>query len=242
MRQRLTRTIGAIVHVTFPKATILRRTCDAPATALRRKLGVCATRRQRPGMKTKREDLGDVLAVRATQRQPAGMKTTGEDLGDVLGEIACSEERSPLFWWLLEHHAEIAEIAKGRRMRWEPLLRRVLARGLTDGSAKSPTAETVRKTWWKVRREVARAKELEIVKAQLAAAKVQPSRLPATWKPTPVEATPARATSRPASPTNTDSAPTAPIKMSEAGRATLAALDRQLDWRDRYVIPPKRKD
>jgi len=205
--------------MTFPIATILRRTCDAPATALRRKLGVCATKRQRPGMTTKREDLGDVL-----------------------DEIACSEERSPLFWWLLKHHAEIAQIAKGRRMRWEPLLRRVLARGLTDGSAKSPTAETVRKTWWKVRREVARATELEIVKAQLAAAKVQPSRLPATWKPTPVEPTLARAIPRPAPSTNTDSAPAAPIELSEAARATLAALDRQLDWRDRYVIPPKRKD
>jgi len=193
--------------------------CDAPATALRRKLGVCATWRQLAGMTTKREDLGDVL-----------------------GEIACSEERSPLFWWLLKHHAEIAESAKGRRMRWEPLLRRVLARGLTDGSAKSPTAETVRKTWWKVRREVARAKKLEIANAQLASAKIQPSRLPATWKPTPVEATPARAISRPASSTSTDSAPTAPIEMSEAARARLAALDRQLDWRDRFVIPLKRKD
>jgi len=170
------------------------------------------------------------------------MTTKREHLGDLLGEIACSEERSPLFWWLLKHHAEIAESAKGRRMRWEPLLRRILARGLTDGSAKSPTAETVRKTWWKVRREVARARELEIADAQLASAKIQPSRLPATWKPTPVEATPVRDISRPAYPTNTDSAPTAPIEMSEAGRATLAALDRQLDWRDRYVIPPKRKD
>jgi len=127
-------------------------------------------------------------------------------------------------------------------MRWEPLLRLILARGLTDGSAKSPTAETVRKTWWKVRREVARATELKIANAQLASARIQPSRLPATWKPTPVETPPARDISRLPYPTNTVSVPAAPIELSEAARATLAALDCQLDWRDRHVNPPKRKD
>lgn len=70
----------------------------------------------------------------------------------------------------------------------------------------------------------------------------QPSRLPATWKPTPVEPTPVRAMPRPMPLTNTDSAPAAPIELSEAARATLAVLDRQLDWRDRHVNPPKRKD
>ena len=146
----------------------MRRTCDEGATVPRR---MC----------------DGAIPVRATRRQLTDMATKREDLGDVLNDIACSEERSPLFWWLLEHHAEIAQTAKGRRMRWGPLLKRVLARGLTDGSGKSPTAETVRKTWWKVRREVAQTAELETANARAAAAKVQPSRLPAAWKPTPAE-------------------------------------------------------
>lgn len=43
-------------------------------------------------------------------------------------------------------------------------------------------------------------------------------------------------------PPNTAPAQTAKIELSEHAKATLAALDRQLDHRDRFVRPPQRKD
>lgn len=111
------------------------------------------------------------------------------------------------------------------------------------GNNKPASPDALRLMWKRVCRD-AEAEKLAKDKRRAVERErgVQPSRLPATWKPTPVEMTPARDISRPPYPTNTDSVLAAPIELSEAARATLAALDCQLDWRDRHVNPPKRKD
>jgi len=160
---------------------------------------------------------------------------------------ASYRRRSPAYRWLRERHDKLAPVFE----EFEPPLREIadeIAQGrITGGKGVLLTAKALSGIWRRVCRDLRiEATEAAERKAEKAAA-IQargghPSHLPATWKPTPVEATPARAISRPAHPTNTDSAPAAPIEMSEAGKATLAALDRQLDWRDRFVIPPKRKD
>jgi len=167
------------------------------------------------------------------------MSTSKRGLQAILRDIEHSPERSTLFWYMLDNYEDLSRSALGKRIRWAPLSERFAALGLLNGQGKAPTAENARLTWWNVRQEVAKRQAQDQHRAEPT---IQPSRLPATWKPTPVEPTLARAISRPALSTNTDSAPAAPIELSEAARATLAALDRQLDWRDRYVIPPKRKD
>jgi len=154
---------------------------------------------------------------------------------------------SPAYRWLRERHTELGPAFA----EYDPSLRGIALEmaegGVTGGRGKPLSAKALMAIWQRVCRDLrVEATEVANCKAEKAAAVqargAHPSRLPATWKPTPVEATPARAISRPALSTNTDSAPAAPIELSEAARATLAALDRQLDWRDRYVIPPKRKD
>ena len=62
------------------------------------------------------------------------------------------------------------------------------------------------------------------------------------WRPVPSEPPRAPPAPRRTPPDTTVSAPATPRELSEAARAKLAALDRQLDWRDRFVNPPKRKD
>jgi len=154
---------------------------------------------------------------------------------------------SPAYRWLRERHTELEPAFA----EYDPSLRGIALEmaegGVTGGRGKPLSPKSLMAIWQRVCRdlrievtEVAERKAEKVAAVQARGG--HPSRLPATWKPTPVEATHARAISRPAYPTNTDSAPAPPIEMSEAGRATLAALDRQLDWRDRHVNPPKRKD
>jgi len=165
-------------------------------------------------------------------------KTMSSDIQSFLDDVAHSPERSTLFWWLSEHHDALIAAAAGRRIHWVAHIPHFAALGLSDGEGKPVTPRTASDTWSKVKRDIARLRTAKAAQAR----DLQPSRLPATWRPTPVEPTPARAISRPAHPTNTDTAPVAPIELSETAKATLASLDRQLDWRDRFVIPPKRKD
>jgi len=165
-------------------------------------------------------------------------KTTSSDIQSFLDDVAHSPERSTLFWWLSEHHDALIVAAAGRRIRWIAHIPRLAALGLSDGEGKPVTPRTASDTWSEVKRDIARLRAAKAAQAR----DLQPSRLPVTWKPTPVEPTPARAISRPAHPINTDSAPAAPFDMSEAGKARMASLDRQLNWRDRFVIPLKDKD
>lgn len=167
------------------------------------------------------------------------MKANKRGLRAILRDIEHGPERSTLFWYMLDNYDDLARSAARTRIRWAPLSQRFAALGLLDGEGKAPTAENARLTWWNVRQEVAKRQAEARHKAEPT---IQPSRLPATWKPTPVEPTPARAMPRPVPSTNTNSAPAAPRELPEAARATLAALDSQLDWRDRYVNPPKRKE
>ncbi len=154
---------------------------------------------------------------------------------------------SPAYRWLRERHTELEPAFT----EYDPSLRGIALEmaegGVTGGRGKPLSAKTLRAIWQRVCRdlriETTKAAERKAEKAAAIQARGgHPSRLPATWKPTPVEPTPARAISRPAPPTNTDSAPAAPIELSEAAKARMASLDRQLNWRDRYVIPLKRKD
>ena len=156
----------------------------------------------------------------------------------ILNAIARSSERSSLFWWLSDQHDEILAAAAGRRIQWAPLISRFAELDLRDGEGKPVTARTASDTWAEVKRTIA---ERQAMKAAAQARNQHPSRLPATWRPTPVEPPQTAMTPRYAPP-NTAPASTAPIELSEKARRTMAALDRQLDYRDRFVRPPTRKD
>lgn len=167
------------------------------------------------------------------------MRERKPKLKSVIKEVARDPKRSPLFHWLAENYAELEPATAGPRSDWRPLRAKAIQHGITDDAGNSPSERTMRDTFRKVRQEVAKRQAELRQKAEPA---TPPSRMPATWRPTPIEPPPSRVASRPPSPTNTDSAPATPRELPEAARATLAALDRQLEWRDRYVNPPKRKD
>ena len=108
-------------------------------------------------------------------RQPPSLKT-------VLSEIAKADDRSSLFWWMVEHHDEVVTAANGRRMQWRRLCVRFAELGLTDRTGKPATEKIARLTWFRARQEVVRVRELSAAAPSQPGA-VFPSRMPKDWKP-----------------------------------------------------------
>lgn len=102
----------------------------------------------------------------------------------MLKDVGRPDNRSPLFWWLLENHDGIIAAAAGRRLRWHTLCAHFETLGLTDTTGKAPTLRNARETWAQVRREVARLRSGEKAAAPTPAS---PSRLPATWRPVEID-------------------------------------------------------
>lgn len=117
-----------------------------------------------------------------------GMDAKDKILQRMLKDVGRPDNRSPLFWWLLENHDGIIAAAAGRRLRWHKLCAHFQTLGLTDTTGKAATPSNARATWVKVRQEVARLRSRETVSAPTPAS---PSRLPATWRPVEVEPNPA---------------------------------------------------
>jgi hypothetical protein len=115
----------------------------------------------------------------------ARMKTQAVTTQSILRKIN-SAGRSSLYRWLAENHDGIAEAAsRGRVLGWSELARDFAAPGLLDGSGKPPSTQSARKTWSRVKADIARAR------AEKAAAAPSPlahrSRPRSDWQP-PVSA------------------------------------------------------
>jgi hypothetical protein len=160
--------------------------------------------------------------------------------------IAKPGNRSPLFWWLLEKHGEIAAALAGRRMQWKQFCADLTVMGITDTAGKAVTEANARKTWFRVRREARRLAEARRAadEARAKAAEVRrsyPSRAPKDLRPVPV---------LPAASTWPASAPAAETKefkpwedpnlspeQAAHMKEQLDLLDRRQEWKDRHKRP-----
>jgi hypothetical protein len=101
------------------------------------------------------------------------------DTKAILRIIERSEERSPLFYWMVEHHDEILQAAGGKRIRWAPFCAKAVALGLVDTRGQAPTERNARETWAQARRAMQEARaELEARPEK----PIYPSRMP-KWTP-----------------------------------------------------------
>jgi hypothetical protein len=188
----------------------------------------------------------DERAVRKTGCQHARMTRRKRDTRALLKLIEHSEERSPLFWWMVEHHDDMLATAHGKRIRWAPVCLKLAALGLVDTRGLAPTERNARETWLQARKAVAAAR---------AAAKPPrpkpPSRFPKDWSPTVLreQEIPIPAYLKPPG-TGVVSIPSPPepalpaLQEAEAGRpargskeAVLAQMERA-DW---YLLGGTRK-
>jgi hypothetical protein len=80
-------------------------------------------------------------------------KRSDED--DLLDRVISAAQggggRSQLYRWMQKHHARLAEAFD--RPDWDAVAQELAKAGMTDAHGKSPSATTVRQTWWKVKRD-----------------------------------------------------------------------------------------
>ncbi len=67
--------------------------------------------------------------------------------------------RSPLYRWMRRHHDALAAAFAETPPAWIPLAAEMAAVGLTDADGKPPSAASARQTWYRVRRDLARARQ-----------------------------------------------------------------------------------
>ena len=124
-------------------------------------------------------------------RRRAGLKA-------VIAELTQGADRSSLFWWLVDHHDELAAASRGRRLQWGPLCQRFKVLGLTDRTGKPASEAAARKTWLRARKLVAEARKTT---EQAPGRPFFPSRLHKDWRPEVVQpsapARPAPASAKP---------------------------------------------
>lgn len=66
--------------------------------------------------------------------------------------------RSPLYRWLRRHHDELLARLDGERFDWRAFAHGFAKLGLTDRTGKAASPEAARKTWLRVRQDVAAAR------------------------------------------------------------------------------------
>lgn len=146
---------------------------------------------------------------------------------------------SPAYRWLREHHARLAPVFASLDPPLGEIAAEMASGGLTGGRGKPLTAKAVMRIW----RRVCRDLEADAAARECVPERVQPSRLPPTWRPTSID--PPRGSVAPrAAPAVSRAPPAAASAGDEADervRAQLASLQEQFDYVDRYVRPPKRK-
>jgi hypothetical protein len=184
------------------------------------------------------------------------MPRRNRDTKAILRTIERSEQRSPLFWWMVEHHDEMVKAAKRRRINWAAFCAEAAKRGVTDTRGEPPTESNARKTWLRARREVEQARAAEATKPPPHPGSVFPSRIPKDWRPQVVPV-PAAAVSGTAVAPGSACTPMQVLAVAEPPpdqptslgspddppevRAKWARLEQQFDKVDRWLGGPSKR-
>ncbi|MBB5696045.1 hypothetical protein FHS87_004113 [Roseomonas pecuniae] len=127
-----------------------------------------------------------------------GMGADTEESGARLHAILAAAKRrpaggtrkahSPLYEWMWAHASDlVAELNPPRTPNWQAIAEEFQRAQVTDGQGRPPTAERVRKTWWKVRAD-RRAQEGGEAVRQAPRRAVLPPPVQETPAPQPAEA------------------------------------------------------
>jgi hypothetical protein len=88
-------------------------------------------------------------------------RSSKKSIEEVLKRVARPAWRSPLFWWLVEHHDALRqnEAETGCGVPWRELCVDFVGLGITLADGRPVKPATARITWQRVRKEVVRAEE-----------------------------------------------------------------------------------
>src|ERR1700691_5651407 len=88
-------------------------------------------------------------------------RSSKKSIEEVLKRVARPAWRSPLFWWLVEHHDEVRrdEAETGRGVPWRELCVDFVGMGITLADGRPVKPATAKKIWQRVHKEVVRVEE-----------------------------------------------------------------------------------
>jgi hypothetical protein len=92
------------------------------------------------------------------------MSRQKRDTEAILRTIERSEQRSSLFWWMVERHDEILQASERQRISWPAFCAEAAKRGLTDTRGRPPSEGNARETWRQARIAVANARKADAAK------------------------------------------------------------------------------
>lgn len=117
-------------------------------------------------------------------------------LSRLIARGSITAAHSPVYLWLRQNHDGLVAQFGGTRIRWASVAAALVELGVTDANGAPPRAATIRRTWWRVRRDVALAQArsgskppkpavADVVRPAVAAPVSQePPRLPPAFDPT----------------------------------------------------------
>lgn len=78
-------------------------------------------------------------------------------LSRLIASGSITAAHSPVYLWLRRNHDGLLAQFGNTRIRWASVAATLVALGVTDANGAPPRAATIRRTWWRVRRDVALA-------------------------------------------------------------------------------------
>ena len=200
------------------------------------------------------------VRIRAWRRQAVPMKTLLLDRIRSAAEAAAFRRRSEMYRWLRSRHDELLALLSELEPPWRVIAAEMTADGVKGGMGKGtgrpPTPLAIRRTWQRVCRDL--EAEEQFRRSAAAGRPIQPSRLPANFRPEPdeqlsplhlersdrlaVRSPPERAGGR-----VNGSSPPAPeaaddLVADDVVREKLAKLRRTLQHEDRWLGGSRRKE
>ena len=131
-----------------------------------------------------------------------------DDLQRLVASGALTSARSPIYLWMWRNYAGLTAKLDGARVHWPTFAASLADLGVVDGNGAPPKAETVRRSWWRVRKAKEAARDRAAPRRQLSQA--EPLSVPVETAPSvrlltpPEPEKPVQATSTPAESANAD--------------------------------------
>ena len=102
------------------------------------------------------------------------------DVAQVLARMKAGRARgrgqhSSLYRWFRANHIQLVEAFEADTPSWASLAAALGESGITDGDNKTPTAQGARTTWYRVRRDIAAARQAQGAKPAPAASGSEPT-------------------------------------------------------------------
>jgi len=158
--------------------------------------------------------------------EPAGMTDPLLDRVAARARKHAYKCHSAAYRWLREHHAELVPLFASQQPPWREIAAELTAGDVRGGKGKALTGRALASIWGRVCEDVAAAEAKRQAAQQKA--RLQPSRLPANWRPTPVQpVTPRQAPPHPVS-VQAQTGSDRYAGMSQETRERMEDLDRQM--------------